>query len=98
MIKLTAKEVWHLLEELKIQAFEKAKELMLSDTVWVYYSLYSEIRTETDISDEVIAEVLTQQQKNDKWKSAVYFSKTMSSEEIWYEIHNKEMLAVVRAL
>ena len=53
---------------------------------------------ETDVSDEVVAEVLTQLQKNEKWKSAAYFSKTMSSEEMHYKIHNKEMLAVIRAL
>ena len=52
----------------------------------------------TDTSDEVIARVLTQLQKDEKWKSAAYFSKTMSSEKMRYEIHDKEMLAVVRAL
>ena len=53
---------------------------------------------ETDTSDRVVAGVLTQQQKDDKWKPAAYFSKTMSPEEMRYEIHDKEMLAVVRAL
>ena len=33
LTKLTAKGAWHPLEELEIQAFEKAKELVLSDTV-----------------------------------------------------------------
>ena len=71
---------------------------MLSDAVQVHYSPYSKTRVETDVSDEVIAEILTQLQKNKKWKSAVYFSKTMSSEKMHYKIHNKEMLAVIRAL
>ena len=52
----------------------------------------------TDASDEVVAGVLTQLQKDEKWKSAAYFSKTMSPEEMRYKIHDKEMLAVVRAL
>ena len=97
-MKLTAKGAWHTLKKLKIQIFEKVKELMLLDAVWVHYSLYSEIRMKTDVSDEVVAEILTQLQKNRKWKSAVYFSKTMSSEKMHYEIHDKEMLAVIRAL
>ena len=33
LTKLTAKEVWHILRELKIQIFEKVKKLVLSDTV-----------------------------------------------------------------
>ena len=52
----------------------------------------------TDASNEVIARVLTQLQKNKKWKSAAYFSKTMLPEEMRYEIYNKEILTVVRAL
>ena len=98
LTKLTAKRAWHTLEELEIQAFEKVKELVLSDAVWVHYSSYAEIRMKTDASDEVVARVLTQLQKDEKWKSAAYFSKTMSPEEMRYEIHDKEMLTVVRAL
>ena len=98
LTKLTVKEAWHTLRELKMQVFEKAKELILSDAVWVHYFLYAEIRIKTDISDRVIAEILTQLQKNDKWKSAVYFSKMMSSEKMQYEIHNKEILAVIKVL
>ena len=81
-----------------MQAFEKAKELVLSDAVRVHYSPYAETRIETDASDGVVAGVLTQLQKDGKWKPAAYFSKTMSPEEMRYEIHDKEMLSVVRAL
>ena len=98
LTKLTAKRAWHTLEELEIQTFEKVKELVLSDAVWVHYSSYAETRMKTDTSDEVIARVLTQLQKDKKWKPAAYFSKTMSPEKMRYEIHDKEMLAVVRAL
>ena len=98
LTKLTAKRAWHILEKLKIQIFKKVKELMLSDVVQIHYFLYSEIRMKTDVSDKVIAEILTQLQKDRKWKSAVYFLKTMSSEKMHYKIHDKKMLAVIRAL
>ena len=98
LTKLTAKGAWHTLGELEMQAFEKAKELVLSDAVRVHYSPYAETRIETDASDGVVAGVLTQLQKDGKWKPAAYFSKTMSPEEMRYEIHDKEMLSVVRAL
>ena len=49
-----------------MQAFKKAKELVLSDTVQIHYSPNAEIRIETDTSNEVVIRVLTQQQKDDK--------------------------------
>ena len=98
LTKLTAKRAWHTLGELEIQAFEKVKKLVLSDAVRVHYFPYAETRMKTDASDEVVAGVLTQLQKDEKWKPAAYFSKTMSPEEMRYEIHDKEMLTVVRAL
>ena len=66
LTKLIAKGAWYPLEELKIQAFEKAKELLLSDAVRVYYSPYSKTRIEIDASDGVVVGVLTQQQKDGK--------------------------------
>ena len=59
LIKLTAKRVWHTLEELKIQTFKKVKKLVLSDAIWVHYFSYAEIRIKTNISDEVVVRVLT---------------------------------------
>ena len=50
-----------------------------------------------NVSDEVMTEILTQLQKNKKWKSVIYFSKAMSLKEICYEIHDKKMLTVVYA-
>ena len=96
--KLTCKGAWHSFREIEVQAFERAKELVLSAEIRAHYSPHLPTRTETDASDGVIAGVLTQLQKDNKWKPVAYFSKTMSPEETRYEIHDKEMLAVVRAL
>ena len=53
---------------------------------------------ETDASDGVVTGVLSQQQDNGEWKPVAFFSKTMAPAEMRYEIHDKEMLAVVRGL
>ena len=53
---------------------------------------------ETDSSNGISAGVLSQQQDDSKWKPVAFFSKAMNLEEMHYEIHDKEMLAVMRGL
>jgi hypothetical protein len=51
---------------------------------------------ETDSSDGVIAGVLSQEHF-DGWRPVAFFSKTMAPAECNYEIHDKEMLAIVKS-
>src|SRR6266536_3361180 len=53
---------------------------------------------ETDVSDRVIAGVLSQLHPDGEWYPVAYFSKTMALAEYNYGIHDKEMLAIVRSL
>ena len=54
---------------------------------------------ETDASDGVISGILSQLHINDNlWHPVGFFSKTMTAPECNYEIHDKEMLAIVRSL
>jgi hypothetical protein len=52
----------------------------------------------TDVSDGVIAGVLSQQHTDEQWYLVAYFSKTMALAECNYGIYDKEMLAIVRSL
>jgi len=71
---------------------------MLSGSVIKHYSPFQDTRMETDVSNGVVARVLNQLQDNGTWKPVAFFSKIMSPVEMWYEIYNKEMLAVIRGL
>jgi hypothetical protein len=53
---------------------------------------------ETDASDGVLGGVLLQLQPSREWHPVAYYSKTMILAEINYPIHDKEMLAIIRAL
>ena len=53
---------------------------------------------ETDASDGVLGGVLLQLQPSQEWHPVAYYSKTMIPAEINYPIHDKEMLAIIRAL
>jgi len=56
-------------------------------------------RVEADSSDFATGAVLSQQSTTDgKWHPVAFYSKSLSSMEWNYKIHNKEMLAIIRAL
>jgi hypothetical protein len=62
-----------------------------------YYDPSLPIKIETDTLDGVVAGVMSQQ-LNEEWHPVAYYSKTMAVLELNYEIHNKELLAIVKAL
>ena len=98
LTRLTTKDAWHPLEEPEIKAFNKTKELVLKGGLIMHYSLHQPTQMETDSSDGVSTGVLNQQQEDGEWKLVAFFSKVMNPEEMCYEIHDKEMLAVMRGL
>jgi len=56
-------------------------------------------RVEADSSDFATGAVLSQQSMVDgKWHPVAFYSKSLSSVERNYEIHDKEMLAIICAL
>jgi hypothetical protein len=78
-------------------AFDELKRRLTSAPILRHYRPDLPTRIETDASDEVVAGVLSQQEEGN-WHPVAYYSKTMSSPEQNYEIHDKEMLAIIRAL
>ena len=54
-------------------------------------------QVEIDASDHAIGGVLSQEQDG-KWKPIAFLSRTMQPMERNYEIYNKELLAIVKAL
>jgi len=52
---------------------------------------------ETDASDRVVSGVLSQKQRDDLWRPVACFSKNMNPAECNYAIHDKELLAIIRA-
>ena len=54
-------------------------------------------KIEMDASDQAVGACLCQQ-KDGKWHPVAYYSRKMSQAEQNYDIHDKELLAVVNAL
>ena len=56
------------------------------------------MRMEVDALDFVTGGVLSMECEDRRWKLVAYLSKSLNETERNYEIHDKEMLAVIRGL
>ena len=56
------------------------------------------MRMEVDASDYAIGRVLSMECENELWKLVAFLSKSLNETERNYEIHDKEMLAIIRGL
>jgi len=51
-----------------------------------------------DASDYVMGSMLSMEVENGRWKPVAFLSKSLNETEGNYEIHDKEMLAIIRGL
>jgi len=56
------------------------------------------MRMEVDASDYVMGDVLSMECGDGKWRPVAFLSKSLNEMERNYEIHDKEMLAIIRGL
>ena len=56
------------------------------------------MRMEVDASDYATEEVLSMECEDGRWRPVAFLSKSLNETERNYEIHNKEMLAIIREL
>jgi len=66
--------------------------------VLVFPNLDKEFRVEADASNYATGEVLSMKCSDELWRPVAFISKLLSDTERNYEIHDKEMLVVVRCL
>ncbi|GLB43833.1 putative retrotransposable element tf2 155 kda protein type 1-like [Lyophyllum shimeji] len=80
-------------------AFDSLKRAITSKPVLIFPDDDRPFRVEADSSDFATGAVLSQQSPEDeKWHPVAFYSKSLNAVERNYEIHNKEMLAIIRAL
>ena len=60
--------------------------------------LNKEFRVEVDTSNYATGGVLSMKCSDNLWRPVAFISKSLSNTERNYEIHNKEMLVVIRCL
>ena len=78
--------------------FDKLKRIFTSKLVLAVLDLDKEFRVEADASNYATGGVLLMKYSDKKWRPVAFISKSLSNTERNYEIHDQEMLAVVRCL
>lgn len=98
LTELTKKEVvFYFGEECK-KAFKELKRLMTSASILRIFDPEKESTLETDASDKALGGYLKQKDENGKLHPVVYYLRKMTLLEANYNVHDKEILAVVECL
>ena len=96
--EMTRKETKWSWGERQQKAFEELKERFITEPVLVTPDLDREMRVEADASDFAMGGVLSMKCKDERWRPVAYISKSLNEVKRNYEIHDKEMLAIIRCL
>ena len=68
------------------------------ELVLVILNLDKEMKVEADVSDFAMRGVLSMKYENEKQRLVAYISKLLNKVKKKYEIHDKQMLAIIRYL
>ena len=80
------------------EAFRELKKRFTEKPVLAAPDLDKKMRMEVDASDYVMGGVLSMECRDGLWRPVGFLSKSLNETERNYEIHDKEMLAIIRGL
>jgi len=96
LTEITKKEIGYRWGTPQENAFQQLKQACVSLPVLRTFEPGQPIRIETDASDTAMGACL-RQQFDKKWHPIAYYSKKLTDTEQNYDIHDKELLAIVAA-
>jgi len=95
LVKKDKKWEWMEREE---KAFKELKERFTKEPVLAAPDIDKKMRMEVDASDYATGGVLSMECGDGLWRPVAFLSKSSNETERNYEIHDKEMLAIIRGL
>jgi len=95
MVKKDKKWKW---TERQERAFKELKERFTKEPVLAAPDIDKQMRMEVDASDYATGEVLSMECEDGLWRPVAFLSKSLNETERNYEIHDKEMLTIIRGL
>jgi len=95
MVKKDKKWEW---TEKQEEAFRELKKRFTEEPVLAAPDLDKKMRMEVDASDYVTGGVLSMECRDGLWRPVAFLFKSLNETERNYEIHDKEMLAIIRGL
>jgi len=98
MNMLTRKDMKWQWEQEQQKVFDELKGVFTTKPVLAAPDLDKEFRVEADASNYMTGGVLSMKCSGNIWRPVAFISKSLSDTEYNYEIHDKEMLAIIRYL
>ena len=95
MVKKDKRWEW---TEKQEEAFKKLKKKFTEEPVLAAPDIDKKMRMEVDASDYARGGVLSMECGDGLWRPVAFLSKSLNETEQNYEIHDKEMLAIIRGL
>ena len=80
------------------RVFEELKKRFTQGLVLAALDLDRKMRMEVDVLDYTMGGVLSMEEEDGKWRPVTFLSKSLNETERNYEIHDKEMLVIIRGL
>ena len=80
------------------KVFRELKEWFIKELVLAVLDLDKRMRIEVDVLDYVTDGVLSIECEDGLWRPVAFLSKSLNETERNYEIHDKEMLGIIRDL
>jgi len=78
-------------------AFDTLKQMFTTGSILTHFDHTLPTKLETDASDFALGVVLSQLCEDEKWHYVAFHSRKFSLAEINYDVHDKEMAAIVAA-
>ena len=78
-------------------AFEHLKERFTTGPILTHFDETGLTKLETDTSDFALGAILSQLSDDDRWHPVAFHSRKFSDAKINYDVHDKEMSAIVAA-
>jgi len=78
-------------------AFDTLKEMFTTGPILTHFDDTCPTKLETDASDFALGAVLSQLCEHEKWHPVAFHSRKFSPAQINYDVHDKEMTAIVAA-
>jgi transposase InsO family protein len=97
LTKLTRKDTPFKWDSDQDRAFETLKQACIEPPTLITFESGKPLRLETDASDLALGACITQE-RDGQWHPIAYYSRKFSGPEERYDVHDKELLAIVSAL
>ncbi len=76
-------------------AFERLKAVFVNAFILKHYDWDANLCMKINASKRKVEDVLSQKSKTDQWHFIVYYSYKFKEAEVWWDMHDKELYAIV---